>query len=511
MLPKEIYSTEQVRELDRIAIEEHGISGYELMQRAGAATFKSLIRSWPEAKSLQVYCGQGNNGGDGYVIARLAKEAGMAVELIALGDVNTVTGDALKARQDWLLQSGDDTEVSHAIDINVKVDVIVDAIFGTGLSRPPEGEWLRSINVINASPAKTIAVDVPSGLDSDTGMPLTAAVVADKTVTFIGVKQGLLTAKAGDYTGELEFDALDLPQSVYLHTIPVAERLTLSLISSLLPKRKLSTHKGDCGHALIIGGAMGMQGAAQMTAEACARSGAGLITLGTEQGYPVRPEIMSFTTNDVLRLESAIERATVIAIGPGLGIEEEANELLKKIMSSSKPLVIDADALNLLASFPEDKCHRNNWILTPHPGEAARLLNTSTANIQSNRIESVKAIQNRYGGVCILKGFGSLIYDGDRLAICTNGNPGMATGGMGDVLTGVTCGLLAQKLSLYDAARTAVYIHAKAADSAVVKEGEIGLLAADLFPYIRQWVNKATIHITGLNITGTHIGENTKP
>ncbi len=483
MLPEDIYTTAQVRELDRMAIEDHGIPGYELMQRAGLVTFNSLLLSWPNTRSIQIYCGAGNNGGDGYVIARLAVQNGIQVEIITLGDHTNISGDALKAKQDW-------ETAGSSQPIDSRPDVIVDAIFGTGLSRPPQNEYLQAIEAINISSTVVISVDVPSGLNSDSGMPLDIAVIADKTVSYIGMKQGLLTGKAKDFTGILEFDSLDIPLAVYAkshtETIPTAKHLKHELLESLLPPRKPSTHKGDCGHALIIGGANGMQGAAQMTAEACARSGAGLITLATETANQARPEIMSCLSSNTASLQAAIERSTVIAIGPGLGTSNLAQQLLKAACASNHPLVLDADALNVLANTPQ---FSNHWILTPHPGEAARLLNTTTQKIQSDRFTAIRALQQKYGGVCILKGFGTLIYDGNSLSICSAGNPGMASGGMGDVLTGVISGLVAQQLSLYDAARAGVYIHAHAADLAAQNEGERGLLATDLFPYIRSLVN----------------------
>jgi NAD(P)H-hydrate epimerase len=498
VLPENIYSVEQVRELDRLAIEEHGIAGYELMQRAGLATFQQLLSNYPDTRAVKVYCGLGNNGGDGYVIARLVGEAGMWVELVTLGDHTRVSGDALKAKQDWLafapsMPSTTSTSSTHPI----KPDIIIDAIFGTGLARPATGDWLQAIQEINhsriQSGIKIVAVDVPSGLDADNGMPLGEAVIADLTVTYIGMKLGLLTATAGDYTGHIKFDALEIPDSVNEQITPVARRLTQQLLIEKLPPRKPSTHKGDCGHALIIGGAVGMQGAAQMAAEACARSGAGLTTLATEQAANLaRAEIMTCITSPVdnLLLQRAIDKATVIAIGPGLSQNTIATALMGKVVKLTndhrKPVVVDADGLNLLAQSPK---YYDHWVLTPHPGEAARLLNITTAEVQQSRVDTVKAIQKKYGGVCILKGFGSLIYDGGQLSICSAGNPGMASGGMGDVLTGIITGLIAQKLSLYDAARIGVYIHAKAADLVVKKEGERGLLATDLFPNIRRLVN----------------------
>jgi len=479
--PVDIYSTEQVRELDRLAIEEHGIGGYDLMQRAGHACFQSLLEAWPQTRRIRVYCGAGNNGGDGYVIARLAVEAGLAVEVIPVGDAQAVKGDARQAREDWLPY---DTG-----QVQDQVDVIVDAIFGTGLSRPPAGKWLQCIEEINQANAAVLSVDIPSGLDSDTGMPKgenAAVVFADRTLTFIGMKQGLLTGKAGDYSGVLLFDSLGLPDSLYRRVMPVAERLHESLLLAYLPSRLPSAHKGNHGHALLIGGAPGMQGAIHMAAEACARTGAGLTTMVSHDGGTCRPEIMTCASSDHARLSHVFERANVIAIGPGLGLEQQAKTLLAQSLQQHKRMVVDADGLWLLSDSGK---YRGNWVLTPHPGEAACLLRTSTQQIQQDRFAAVRDIQRKYGGVCVLKGFGSLIYDGESMSVCTAGNPGMGTGGMGDVLTGVIAGLLAQGLKPYDAARLGTYIHARAADLAAASFGERGLLATDLYPYIRMLVN----------------------
>ncbi len=485
-LPRTVYTTWQVRELDRIAIEDHGIGGYELMQRAGAACLHHLRDTWPDCQALCLYCGVGNNGGDGYVIARLAMEAGLAVTVTAVGDLAALTGDALTAYEDWVACQSHHSLATPVEDADQSCTVIVDAVLGTGLSRPVAAEWLRVIQEINRAGLPVMAVDIPSGLDSDTGMPKGAAVMADVTVCFIGLKQGLLTGKAGDYTGTLVFDDLQLPASVYTGISPVAERLSHSLLPRYLMTRKPSSHKGDYGHALIIGGREGLQGAVQMAAEACARTGAGLTTLVSHAGQPPRPEIMSCRSNDSSALQQAFGRASVVAIGPGLGTDEEARELFEQSVLLQKPLVVDADALRILASAPRKQTH---WVLTPHPGEAARLLQTTAADIQQDRMRAIHAIQQQYGGVCVLKGSGTLVSDGGAVSVCTGGNPGMASGGMGDVLTGVISGLLAQHFSLYDAARLGVYLHARAADMAAEEGGGRGLLAMDLLPAIRRLVN----------------------
>ena len=267
--------------------------------------------------------------------------------------------------------------------------------------------------------------------------------------------------------------------------------LTDSMLRALLPPRPRASHKGDYGHVLVIGGDHGMAGAVRLVGEAAARTGSGLVSIATRTAHAAvittaRPELMCHGVEHVRDLRPLLQRASVIAIGPGLGQSAWGSELLAAVVQTRLPLVVDADALNLLA---QESAMRNNWILTPHPAEAARLLNVTTEQIQADRLHAVQAIQNRYGGVSVLKGAGSLVCAVDRpIAICEAGNPGMASGGMGDVLTGIIAGLLAQGLNLADAACAGVYIHAKAGDRAA-QQGERGLLASDLMPHLRKLVN----------------------
>ena len=491
-----LYTSLQVRELDRIAIEEFGIPGFTLMKRAGQTTFEYLIETYPLAKTLCIVCGVGNNGGDGYVIATLAVNAGLSVNLIQLGNAQSIQGDALKAREAYLktgskIISGYSEDSSKQLD----VDIIVDAIFGTGLAREVTGDWALAINAINQSKANVIAVDVPSGLNSDTGMVLGTAIKADVTVSYIGQKCGLVTGQARDFVGKLEFDDLAVPAEVYkCLSGKVLRKITPKTIleKSLKPRARCS-HKGTYGHVLLIGGSQGMSGAIRLAAEASLRTGAGLVSVATDIAHAdyinlTRPEIMVSGVQHAEVLLPLIEKASVIAIGPGLGQSAWAKDLLLTVIKSNKPKVLDADALNLLSAMPPSlKIKRA--ILTPHPAEAARLLATETKIIEKDRYKSVKKIANSRNTICVLKGAGSLVSDGKRVSVCTAGNPGMASGGMGDVLTGIIVALLAQGFSLFDAAELGTYLHAKAADLAAEKGGERGLIASDLLPNIRKLVN----------------------
>jgi hydroxyethylthiazole kinase-like uncharacterized protein yjeF len=487
--PLKLYRASQVRELDRIAIEDMSIIGSCLMERAGNAAFGILKSQWPTIRRIAVLCGTGNNGGDGYVLARLAYLAGYEVTVLQVGDTAKLKGDALVAFE-TMTGVGLLTQIFTEQKLSI-VDVIVDALFGTGLDREISGKWREVIEAINRCSCKILSIDIPSGLHADTGSILGVAVRAHITVSFIGLKQGMFTGVGPDYCGKIYFDDLKVPAEIYEQVNTIVTRLDYAILTANLPKRSRTAHKGNFGHVLVIGGDSGMIGAARMTAEAAARVGAGKITVATRSAHAALlnltcPEIMSRGVETAEELEPLLEQVDVIAIGPGLGQSLWARAMLGAIKDIQKPIVIDADALNLLARTP---FRLRYSILTPHPGEAARLLNMSTAEIQADRFAAVRALQLRFGGVCVLKGAGTLVVNPDRqIAICTTGNPGMASGGMGDVLTGVIVGLLAQKISSTESANLGVCLHAKAGDRAAL-EGERGLLAGDLLPWLRYYAN----------------------
>lgn len=497
-LPEALYYAAQSRQLDRVAIEERGIAGYELMQRAGAAAFSLLRARWPRARRVTVVCGPGNNGGDGYVIARLAAEAGLQAAVLVLGDPARLHGDALTARRAAMEHAGITGQPFNAEALQGS-EVIVDAIFGTGLEREVTDEWRLAIDAINATPeAAVLAIDIPSGLHADSGRVLGVAVKAHVTISFIGLKAGLFTGRGRDYCGDIAFDNLGLPADLYDGIAPAARRISDRSLAGVLPHRRRSTHKGDVGHVAVIGGAPGMAGAACLAGEAAARTGAGLVTLVTHPTHAayvsmVRSELLSHALAEGTALQAALRRATVIAIGPGLGQERWASSVLAGALDCRQPKVIDADALNLLAQEPQK---RDDWILTPHPGEAARLLDATAAEVQAQRFDALRALLDRYGGVCVLKGAGTLIGQAGSsdIWLCDAGNPGMASGGMGDVLTGIVAALLAQRLDSFAAARLGVWLHATAADDAAKQDGEIGLLASDLLPFVRRRLNQLGAH-----------------
>ncbi len=490
-LPRTLYTAQQVRELDRCAIETHGIPGLTLMERAGEAAFRCICRRWPEAKRITVLCGTGNNGGDGYVVARLAKAAGLTVELLQLGDSAKLQGDALASAEKFR-QSGGVVEPFRRID--EACELIVDGILGTGLERNVSGAWAEALQLANQHPAPCFSLDIPSGLHSDSGRVMGCAIQACATITFIGLKRGMLTSAGPDYCGQILFDDLSVPSAVYQQIQGGVERIDWPYYSESLAPRRRTQHKGGCGHLLLVGGDCGYAGAIRMAGEAAARAGAGLVSIATRHEHAAliacqRPELMAHGIEDAGSLLSLLRRADVVAIGPGLGQGRWGQKMLARILQSRHPLVLDADALNLLAREP---MRRDDWILTPHPGEASRLLGVSVREVQEDRFATVESLRKRYGGVVLLKGAGTLIATGDEapVVLSDEGNPGMASGGMGDVLTGVVGSLVAQGESLAKAACIGACLHGEAADRAA-SAGERGMLASDLMPEIRHLVNSA--------------------
>ena len=485
-----LYRAEQVRRGERRAAAQQSLAMYELMERAGAAVFQALTQEFTRQQPVLVCCGGGNNGGDGYVVARLAREAGYQVTLWQMGDAAKLQGDAALARDAWLAAGGQ--IMPPAASIPLSIQVVVDALLGTGLSGEVRSQGKGLIAMINRIAIPVIAIDVPSGLCADTGKVLGEAVKAQLTVTFIGSKQGLWTAEAAEYVGQVQFAGLQVASDFEQLESPSARLIQAAEIAFCLPPRARSAHKGDHGRIVLAGGDLGMGGAIRMASEAAARSGAGLTAVLTQPDnvlsiVTARPEIMTlgWQQADKAVLTHRLQWADVLILGPGLGQSGWSEALYNGFAGSEKKQVVDADGLNLLARSPD---YKNNRIITPHPGEAARLLACTVQEVEADRFRSARALQQKYGGVVVLKGAGTLVDDGTQCWVCAAGNPGMATGGMGDVLSGIIGALLGQGLSLAAAARCGVWIHSTAADRCAA-EGERGMLASDLFPHIRQLVN----------------------
>jgi ADP-dependent NAD(P)H-hydrate dehydratase / NAD(P)H-hydrate epimerase len=488
-LPVAVHTADQVRALDRHAIDDLQIPSYTLMSRAGEAALGALRSCWPSAQRLAVVCGPGNNGGDGYVLARLARERRLEVVTVGLHESGRLQGDALRAHDEFVAAGG--TVVDWHPDCLRGANVIVDAIFGVGLSRPVAGVAAQAIAAINQSDPPVLALDIPSGLHADTGEVLGVAVRAARTLAFIGLKLGFYLGEGPNCTGVVMFDPLELPAQALSHVDAAATLIDEPAVAELLPPRRRTAHKGQQGSVLVIGGNIGMAGAARMAGEAALRAGAGLVTVATRNEnvsaiVGARPELMCRGVASADELAALIGRADVIALGPGLGQDEWAKTMFDTVLRSERRTVIDADALSLLAHSPRANPH---WILTPHPGEAGRLLGKTAAEVQRDRLGAARAIALRYGCTVVLKGAGTLVVtDKARPAICDRGNPGMASAGMGDVLTGVIAGILAQSPDLAAAARVGVLVHALAGDMAA-RRGERGLLATDLLTYLPTCVN----------------------
>lgn len=490
-----LYSGTQCRELDRIAISEGGISGFDLMRRAGDAAFTRLLDRWPGLRSVSVCCGKGNNAGDGYLVAGAAKQLGIRVQLLQAGSAAALTGDAASAR-DWAQSQGVEVVEFATAMPALTGEVIVDALLGTGLSGAPREPFAAAIAMINDSGRPVLAIDIPSGVNADTGGIAGAAVKAAVTVTFIGRKFGLYTGPGRTAAGDVIFADLGVGAEV---TDRIAGQRLLTLDAVLadfpLPVRSSSVYKQALGHVLVIGGDYAMGGAPLMAAEAALRVGAGMVTVLTRAAHRSailsrRPEIMVVDADDPDQVTPALARATTLIVGPGLGRQDWGEQLLHQALALAKPMVLDADGLNLLAASKQPL--RAPAILTPHAGEAATLLGIDAAMVMADRSAAAGALAKlaAAGGsaaVAVLKGAGTLLAHADGssqrlLGVCGHGNPGMATAGMGDVLAGVTGGLLAQGLSLSAAAMIGVTAHSKAADVAVLRTGERGLLATDLLP-----------------------------
>lgn len=479
-LPDALYSAAQVRDLDARLIAA-GTPGFELMQRAAHATWRAIRRRWPEASELTVLAGHGNNAGDGYLVASLAHKTGWQVRVLAVGDPAALQGDAALA---YAAASGVNIQpwANQAM-----AGIVVDALLGTGLQGDVRDPYRSAIEAINASGLPVAAVDIPSGLCADTGHCLGVAVRADLTVTFIGLKMGMLTGDAPDLIGQLIFDDLQADKAIVAQAPVTAKRLDKTSLPFLAPRPR-TAHKGMYGRVLVIGGDHGFGGAALLSAESALRSGAGMVTLATRTEHVSAaltrmPEIMSAGIHSANQLMTLIEAASVLVVGPGLGQDSWGRSLLSAAANADRPQVWDADALNQLATgqvvLPK------NSVITPHPGEAARLLGISTQEVQNDRAAAAHALARKFNAVCVLKGSGSLIADVDgRLALCDRGHPSMATAGLGDVLAGLTGALMAQHMSAFDAACLAVWLHASAGQK--IGASGRGMAASDIIPAIRQ-------------------------
>ncbi|MDP3249548.1 MAG: NAD(P)H-hydrate dehydratase [Polaromonas sp.] len=466
------------------------LAPHTLMQRAGLATARLALALAPHAQCIWIACGPGNNGGDGFVIARQLRQTGFDVVVAYIGDEHAQATDAVSAWASWRAIGG----VTLPRLPQGEYSLVVDALYGIGLTRPVEGEHAAWIDAVNDMTCPVLAIDVPSGLNADTGRVLGRAIRASHTATMIALKPGLLTLDGPDHCGELSLH--DLGLDCALVERPSGWQVGRALFDHLLRPRARNSHKGSNGNAVLIGGARGMAGAALLAGRAALKVGAGRVYVGMLDHAalpldPEQPELMIRSPGEIL----TGDLATCVAIGPGLGQSPAAFELMREAIATTGTLVLDADALNLLSQHPDlaQAVHDRSapTLLTPHPTEAARLLGSTTPQVQEDRIAAACAVARRYHAATVLKGCGSVIALADgRWFINTTGNPGMASAGMGDVLTGLIAGLLAQGWPADLALIGGVHLHGLAGDRLVaLGKGPNGLTAGEVIESARAAFN----------------------
>jgi len=480
-----LFNVESVYRLDRAAVEADGLPEISLMQRAGERVWYEISNRWPEMTRITIFAGSGNNGGDAFVVAILAHQQGKEVQLIVYGDLAQQSETSAHFCNIWLKIGGDIIEPGQQEIIG---EVIVDGLLGIGLSRELDTDWQALIKQINQADAVRVAIDIPSGLNANSGIAQPCAVEADLTVSFIAAKVGQYLADGPDYCGELLVDDLGVSSQTRQSETP-----TLSVLDQcnvMLPvKRKRNSHKNKFGHILIIGGDQGMTGAASLAAQAALRGGAGLVSVLVHpqctHELSAIPELMVQSWDDI---DTRLALATVIVVGPGLGQSDAAKICLAKLLKCKQAMVVDASALEsdfLLA------CKPGQVVITPHPGEAAKLLSTTSAEIQLDRLCASQLLVDKFDVVSVLKGSGSIIQKAGSMAeINVSGNPGMAVAGMGDVLAGLIAALLGQELAAFEAARTGVLIHALCAEDYATHYDESGLIASDIVQRIPRIVKQ---------------------
>jgi len=509
ILPQLAYSTKQVRENEVKVAAKLALPMFQLMLRAGEAAFALLVHQYPNAQSIAVICGKGNNGGDGFVLARLALQAGINVKVLLIADKNSIQGDAQTAMQQYIDLAGDMATIATEDDFKqcyqqCSPDIVVDALLGTGFKGDLSPLFAQIIEFINQQHYQqhnaVLSIDIPSGLNADTGAITNTAINADSTITFIALKKGLLTGQAANYIGDLYFAGLAVEQS-FAETTSSNIYVLQNNNKPNLPQRKPTSHKGDIGLLLAVGGGEGLPGAIRLASEAALRSGAALVSVccafqNQALVFNGRPELMLAPSNaELLAQSNVFHKAKTLLIGPGLGRSHWAEALFSLVSSDLKAQrriqVVDADGLYFLAQQPNVSSQR---VITPHPKEAAMLLNCTVAEIEQDRFAAVNKLVKIYGGICVLKGTGSLVCNGKETWINTSGNAGMASGGMGDVLSGIIAALSLQMADLFAAVKLAVYLHGNAADIIAKQQGQCGMLASDLFLPLQASINGKIIY-----------------
>ncbi|WP_066638240.1 NAD(P)H-hydrate dehydratase [Desulfolucanica intricata] len=508
----QVVTAGEMGKLDRMAIERYGIPGIVLMENAGKQVVQvvaNLFEQGVRNKKVVIFIGKGNNGGDGFVVARHLYNLGAGVEILLFTDPLNISGDAAVNLNIWTKMGQAFTRVDVAGGIELakeainSADVLVDALYGTGFRGVVKEPAASIIEMANNSGRPIVAVDIPSGVEADTGRVNGPCFRANHTVTFALPKLGLLLEPGAAYTGKLHVVDISIPNFLLEGEEYKRYLLEAAMVKKWLPHRSASVHKGDCGRVLILAGSQGMTGAAYLTAQAAARAGAGLVTLGVPAGVH---DIMEAKLTEVMTvplpqtekktlaagalsdIQALLKKADVLALGPGLSTHPETVALVHSLMSELKiPTVIDADGLNALAGeLNRISGARCPLILTPHPGEMARLINIPVGEVEVDRLNAVIQLALKGNCTVLLKGSRTLVSNGEQLYINSTGNPGMATGGSGDVLTGIIAALVAQGLDPVKAAAAGAYIHGLAGDLAMWDKGVMGLIAGDLITYLPE-------------------------
>jgi hydroxyethylthiazole kinase-like uncharacterized protein yjeF len=498
----------QSRELDRLSQHKYGVGSYLLMTNAGDAVARTIARRWPEAmaRGVLVVAGKGNNGGDGLVAARRLHQTGERVRAVLLARHTDLSGDAARAYSDLAAVGGTVVEITDesalaAVVSSDRPGVIVDAIFGTGLNAEVRGLARRAIELINASEAAVIAVDIASGVNSDSGAVMGTAVHADITVTFGFAKYGHVSYPGAELSGCVEIAEIGFAPQAISDIAPRGRFVERSEAVTLTRPRVTNTHKGTYGHPLIIAGSRGKSGAALLVARGALRAGAGLVTAAIPDSVaPIvaagQTELMTEPMPDrdghfdaaatIPRLEQVMTGKTALIAGPGMGASEDTQRVIKWLVSSTAPecpLLLDADALNVLAPIQHElrRADRGTLVLTPHPGEMARLLAISTREVNADRIASARKLAEMTGAGVLLKGARSVIVTPEQeVFVNSSGNAGMGSPGMGDVLSGIVGALLGQGMSAAEALELGVFIHGYAADRLAARIGPAGYLASEV-------------------------------
>lgn len=509
-LPTEVFTSDEVKQIEADYAKTHNGHCFDLMKKAGFSVFDYLVKKCKDLKEVWIFCGKGNNGGDGYVVASLLKEHSIAHRVFATGIPHEDTEASVA--YEYYLQMGGHVEFdlpnNGVLPTDSKIvsyelpDVAIDALLGTGIEMAPQGATAKWIKYVNQLQAYTISVDVPSGVVADTGAVPGVCIKAHATICMLALKPGLITGDGVDFVGEVFFSNLGLNISGYSslesfsnprYLLPIRQ-VTYKDIKDELPFRCRSFNKSDSGKVLIISGKEGMGGAAIMAGIGALRSGAGLVKVATDRMnaqamLSIRPELMSVDLSNYELVSKAISWSDVVAIGPGLGVNEHTASLMALLDDDEKHLfVYDADALNVLAKY-EQNYYKENRILTPHPGEAACLLGESIEQINQDRILSCYKIWQKYGGVVLLKGPGTVICDGEQFTIINEGSEALATGGSGDLLTGIIVSLLGQGLDINAAAIVGACVHGRAGYLCGERNGVLGTLPLDLCDYVRELLN----------------------